>query len=363
MHFLRSGLLVQLLVFLVNIAAADTVTLEADKDNTLYQSPTGSLGNGAGERLFAGVTNAGFIRRTLLHFDLGSLPAGATITSVTLDMRITHAPFLPPSTTFNLHRVTQDWGESTTDAPGEEGSGAPIEDDDVSWIHTFYPSSFWTNAGGDFVATISASQTTSGSGLGPIAWTSIGLVSDVQAWVDDPSSNFGWLIKASNESQPANAKRFNSREYIGDTSTRPRLTIEYTPAVVTFCSPAAANSTGSAGVISATGSVLANDNDWNLSAASLPPGELAFFLCSTTQGVYAPPSSRGTICVLGNIGRFNAQAANSGASGTIALAVDLTDLPTNPHRAALAGQTWGFQCWYRDGAANNFTDALAVTFQ
>ena len=48
MLLLRSGLLVQLLVFLVNTAAADTVTLEADKDNTLYQSPTGSLGNGAG---------------------------------------------------------------------------------------------------------------------------------------------------------------------------------------------------------------------------------------------------------------------------------------------------------------------------
>ena len=37
---------------------ADTVTLQAAKDNTLYQDPNGFLSNGAGPAFFAGTTSS-----------------------------------------------------------------------------------------------------------------------------------------------------------------------------------------------------------------------------------------------------------------------------------------------------------------
>lgn len=69
------------------------MTLAPDRDNTLYEDPAGTLSNGAGQFIFAGVTNDGFVRRAVLYFDLtsGNIPAAAIIDSVrlTLNMRRT----------------------------------------------------------------------------------------------------------------------------------------------------------------------------------------------------------------------------------------------------------------------------------
>ncbi len=59
---------------------------------------------------------------------------------------------------------------------------------------------------------------------------------------------------------------------------------------------------------------------------------------------------------------------NSGATGSISLPVNLTALPTPTGPVAGAvGQTWNFQCWYRDtlggNATSNFSNGLAVTLQ
>ena len=52
--------------------------------------------------------------------------------------------------------------------------------------------------------------------------------------------------------------------------------------------------------------------------------------------------------------------------------MDLTDIP-HPDGlggygvAAITGETWYWQCWYRDQSAgvgaSNFTEAIAITFQ
>ncbi|MCP3915260.1 MAG: hypothetical protein GY711_06875 [bacterium] len=77
-----------------------------------------------------------------------------------------------------------------------------------------------------------------------------------------------------------------------------------------------------------------------------------------------PGSSNGNICVSGQIGRHNAQAANSGQFGTIRIQVDLNNLPRPVGSAAVvSGETWHFQCWYREAASSNFTDGISLTFQ
>jgi hypothetical protein len=60
--------------------------------------------------------------------------------------------------------------------------------------------------------------------FGPVTWTSTPrVVQDVQGWIANPASNFGWAV-IGNETTLATAKEFNSREGF---SGRPALTITY----------------------------------------------------------------------------------------------------------------------------------------
>jgi len=48
------------------------------------------------------------------------------------------------------------------------------------------------------------------------------MIADVQSWVNNPASNFGWLVLG-DESTIATAKRFDTRE----SASPPVLTIQY----------------------------------------------------------------------------------------------------------------------------------------
>ncbi len=66
----------------------------------------------------------------------------------------------------------------------------------------------------------------------------------------------------------------------------------------------------------------------------------------------------------GAIGRYN-QLQNIIVGPTGSIQIDLTAVPQPAGLVAVVpGETWNFQCWYRDvGNTNNFTDAVSVTFQ
>ena len=137
----------------------------------------------------------------------------------------------------------------------------------------------------------------------------------------------------------------------------------------TYCSPGIANSTGFAATISASGSNSFTTNQLTLTAGQLPAGQFGFFLCSLGQGfIPAPGGSQGNLCLGANIGRYNGpgQILNSLTAGGFSLQLDLTQTPTPVGPVAVApGETWNFQCWYRDlnpAATSNFTDAVEVTF-
>lgn len=204
--------------------AQQEVTLSPAKDNTLYEDDGGTLSNGAGAHLFAGVTNGGDLRRGLLAFDIAaSVPAGATIESVELTMNMSKTAAGPQST--SLHRITTDWGEGSSDADGDEGRGADAASGDATWIHTFSSSQTWASPGGDFETTASAS--TDVDAVGEYTWaTSAALVADVQQWLDNPATNFGWIVLG-NETTNRTAKRFDTRE----NTNAPSLTVTFTPAV------------------------------------------------------------------------------------------------------------------------------------
>src|SRR5207247_1227369 len=88
--------------------------------------------------------------------------------------------------------------------------------------HTFYNTKFWTNPGGDFVAAASA---TANMFLGMVAFASAQLNADVQAWINNPATNFGWVITG-DEINTASAKRIGTKEN-ADPSARPMLSVDY----------------------------------------------------------------------------------------------------------------------------------------
>ena len=203
----------------------DTAVVTSSRDNTLFEDPLGALSSGSGPSIFAGSNSARNARRALVYFDLTNvLPAGAAIDSVELHLYVSSAPNDVPQI-FSVHRVLADWGEGSSVSTG--GGGAPATAGDATWLHTFYPTSFWSSAGGDFDPTSHATATV--GGVGSYAWNDELVTSDVRAWFESPSDNRGWLI-AGNETAASTVRRFESRE-TANPEQRPHLVIHYSPAV------------------------------------------------------------------------------------------------------------------------------------
>lgn len=208
-----------------SLVSARTITLESAKDNTLFWNDELPLTNGGGIGFFAGRTKGQIFQRGLLAFDLTeAVPEGSEIHSVVLNLYVSRAATF--SQNVSLHRVFQDWGEGEVVAPDGEGFGGPPNDGDVTWLHTFYEDQFWQTPGGDFRAEPSATALVTGEGF--FTWgTDPQLVADVQGWVDEPETNFGWIL-IGDEVTRASAKRFSSRED-PTPAYRPQLTVNFTP--------------------------------------------------------------------------------------------------------------------------------------
>lgn len=211
-------------VFASSLPAA-SVTVRPSKDNTIYGSGNANLSNGAGKYLFIGSSGAnggGRPLRSLLAFDLAAqIPAGSTINSVTLTLAI-DTPLLTNANTARLHRLLADWGEGTSAGTSGEGGGAAATSGDATWNARFFNTENWTTPGGDFAATASATVPVTGR-PGNATFTGAALVADVQAWVNTPAANFGWILVAQDEAGPA--LRFSSRQG----ASPPTLLIDFTP--------------------------------------------------------------------------------------------------------------------------------------
>lgn len=128
--------------------------------------------------------------------------------------------------------------------------------------------------------------------------------------------------------------------------------------------PGAPHGAGHPALVRAAGSGRAADAPLLLAVEGAPPLTYGIFLCSPLPGhVPGAGGGTGTLCLGGGIGRFDApaeiwQADHAGGAWRV---VSLDELPTPglPH-AAVAGETWHFQAWFRDGASTGFSSSLAV---
>jgi len=129
------------------------------------------------------------------------------------------------------------------------------------------------------------------------------------------------------------------------------------------------NTTGAAANLSGQGSNVIAANDMVLVCSAMPANQTTLFLTSSVRG-FTPNAgaSAGNLCLGGSIGRFQQQITMSSAAGTASMPVNLGALPQGSALvSAVAGQTWNFQCWFRDTIGgvptSNFSNGLSTTAQ
>ena len=109
-----------------------------------------------------------------------------------------------PSGIYYMHELTRDWVES-----------------EVTW-NSYASGQAWTTPGGDYSQTIAAWAEKPATVA--YVWIEWDITAVVQAWISDPDSNHGVLIKGNNE-YAGFANRFVPSESTDDVSLRPKLVI------------------------------------------------------------------------------------------------------------------------------------------
>lgn len=216
-------------LFLVHAATslrADVVTnLNPVADTSLFESsPDNNLGSWTDIPVgtTAGTSGPPLRSRGLMRFDFSQIPANAIVTSAALTLQLVKKPSPGVGATIGLNRMLRGWAEGT----GNFQNGSPAATGEVTWNDEALPSTPWTAPGAavgtDFVATASASVAV--DLLGTYTLTSTpALVADVQMWLKDSGTNFGWMLLCQEEATAATARRFGSRE----STNQPVLTLQY----------------------------------------------------------------------------------------------------------------------------------------
>jgi uncharacterized membrane protein len=131
-----------------------------------------------------------------------------------------------------------------------------------------------------------------------------------------------------------------------------------------YCGPAVPNSSGQPGMAGAAGSRFVIDDAVELTITQIPASSFGYFLASQTEGSSSPPGTQGILCLAGNIGRLN-QTGLVVQWPSAQVPLSLGAIPGLPPAAVQPGETWRFQCWYRDanpGPTSNFSDAIRIPF-
>jgi len=197
------------------------VALVPVADTGLYEiGPSNNLG--AVMEVPAGVHSGARRSRYLLKFDIANaLPGGARIVVAELRLQVGSAG--SPTQTYQLHRMLRSWEE------GNKGgnNGGQAGDGETTWLAQYHPTTLWATPGGsngvDYTTMPTAAFTLGGNGSTNDV-VGAALASDVQLWLDQPSINFGWMLRAVDETASQTVRRIRSRETV---TNSPVLTVRY----------------------------------------------------------------------------------------------------------------------------------------
>lgn len=175
------------------------------------------------DSIWVSTTGGGIVRRGLVRFDLGAIPDGYRVVSATLTLYESRSR---DDHDIGLHRLLAGWGEGGSNGGGV-GTGAPAQAGDATWRWRDYGVAEWSTRGGDFVAEASATLRVGAQNAFYTWESSPALVADVQGWLDDPTSSFGWML-IGREDDAQVAKRFDSLQS-GIAGQRPLLVVQALP--------------------------------------------------------------------------------------------------------------------------------------
>ncbi|MDP9175968.1 MAG: DNRLRE domain-containing protein [Planctomycetota bacterium] len=210
---------VSLSTFGISLARAGQVNISASEDACLLGGTSAAKNQSmALPGMFVGTDGPGNPKRGLIKFDIaGAVPAGATITGAQLQLTVGlfagNGGFGPGGVsgaeTISLFDETRTWGQPANivgaTSFGGNGNGAPAQNGDATWNNAFYNSNSalampWTVPGGNWTAASADIADASVTGtLTSFTWSSAPMIADVQNWLNNPTADFGWLIKSADE--------------------------------------------------------------------------------------------------------------------------------------------------------------------
>ena len=156
---------------------------------------------GASTELQIGKTAGGEELKSLIQFNISSVPQDHTIVNANISIYISSIGGNGVNTT--IHRITSAWAEA-----------------EATWNNKT-TSSGWTSAGGDYASLLDSENLTSSQ------WYTFSITEAVRGWVNSTYNNYGLMLVASNPSSGDYIK-FYSSDYTTDESKRPKIEIEHT---------------------------------------------------------------------------------------------------------------------------------------
>lgn len=185
---------------------------EATAKDTWLQSDSGTTNYGVNVALHA--LGSPQIRRSLIQFDLSSIPPGSVINSAILTLYKTAAS---SQQNIHIHRALTDWFE------GDANAGTTTINGSTYNLRNHIGSVAWGAAGGqsgvDFAA-VATALTTVTLAVGAYNWT---VTADVAAFVAGSATNRGWWVI--NNGGTTNQVFASSTD--ATASFRPKLTVDY----------------------------------------------------------------------------------------------------------------------------------------
>ena len=194
------------------------VLLQPSTKDSLITSNFPDRNYGAATFIYAGENkDAVDIFRTLIKFDLASLPSNAVVSSAVLSLLI-FDDLASEGDTYRVYRLLKEWNEGVR-------TGQPAQNFDVTWNNR-KTSTPWTASGAFDEADCEQSDignlAYSAAETGWLAFTLNN--AKVTQWISGVLTDNGMLIKSDNESNDCYG--FHSRSYATE-AERPKLAITY----------------------------------------------------------------------------------------------------------------------------------------
>lgn len=194
-------------------------------DSSYIRNNTPGANYGGDQPMIMGTTTAPAIIRGVMTFSLSSIPAGSTITSITLRLTDRNNDTSSENASFqiDLHTLNASFAEGNGDGSGSGVSG-------VSWTKRSDTLN-WTTPGGDFsptiLSSISANPVTTTTGTNYTFTSNTNFVAAAQSALNGGSA-LNLLLKL-NVENTAFRRAFFFESDNGAAGGVPTLTVEYIP--------------------------------------------------------------------------------------------------------------------------------------